>query len=161
MRQTDFEFNGKTWALSFTAEALFRIYDKFGVNDNIVEATKIFEPTEEGFTNLCWLTALLAAQGELQRRLLGEDPREMLTLEQIRTGLPAGDVPRLYNTVRACLEQGFAHEAREDAAEKEVNLVLQAREDAAKKSLLLARSALDTLRQQLKSLVSGSGTPSS
>lgn len=30
MKHIDFEFDGKTYALSFTAEALFTVYDKFG-----------------------------------------------------------------------------------------------------------------------------------
>ena len=113
MKHIDFEFNAKPCALSFTAEALFAIYDKFGVCDDILEASQAFEPTQEGFVNLCWLVALFAAQGELQRRHLGETPREMLTLEDVRTAAMASDVPRLRAAVRACLEQGFAHEPSE------------------------------------------------
>ena len=68
MKHIDFEFNGTTYALSFTAEALFTVYDKFGFTSNIYETTKILEPTLEGWKNCCWLAALMASQGELQRR---------------------------------------------------------------------------------------------
>ena len=162
MKYTEFEFNGQSYALSFTAEALFTIYEKYGVSDNILEASKAFEPTPEGFTNLCWLLALLAAQGELQRRHRGETPHEMLTLEDIRTGAMAGDIPRLRAAVRGCLEQGFAHEPTEaEAREAEINLVLQSREAAAKKARQLARSVLDTWRQLPDFLVSHFTKPSS
>ena len=162
MKHIDFEFNAKPCALPFTAEALFAIYDKFGVCDDILEASQAFEPTQEGFVNLCWLVALFAAQGELQRRHLGETPREMLTLEDVRTAAMASDVPRLRAAVRACLEQGFAHEPSEaEKREQEINLVLQSREEAEKKTRALARSALDTLFQRFTDWASLSGKPSS
>ncbi len=162
MKHIDFDFNGRTYALSFTAEALFTVYEKYGVVDSILEGTGVFEPTEEGWVSCCWLLALMAAQGELQRRHLGETPRPMLTLEDIRTGCMAGDVPRIRQAVRDCLEQGFAHEpTAEERKQQEVNLVLQQREEQAKKARPLALSALDTLRQRLNSLLSASKKPSS
>lgn len=160
MKALDFEFNGKTYALSFTAEALFKTYEKFGVCESILDATQAFEPTEQGWVNCCWLLALMASQGELQRRHLGYDAQEMLSLEDLRTGCLAGDVPRVRKAVRDCLEMSFTREEIPDA-QQEVNLVLQAREEAAKKAMLLARSALDTLRQQLSSFLSRSGKRSS
>ena len=86
MKHIDFEFNGKTYALSFTAEALFTIYDKFGYTADILGTTHVLEPTLEGWKNCCWLAALMASQGELQRRHRGESPQQMLTLEELRTG---------------------------------------------------------------------------
>ena len=74
MKHIDFEFNGATYALSFTAEALFTVYDKFGYSSDILGATKALEPSVEGWKNCCWLAALMASQGELQRRHRGEDP---------------------------------------------------------------------------------------
>ena len=47
MKHIDFEFNGKTYALSFTAEALFTIYDKFGYTADILGTTHVLEPTLE------------------------------------------------------------------------------------------------------------------
>ena len=84
MKHTDFEFNGRTYALSFTAEALFTVYDKFGVCDDILAATQCLEPTAEGWKNCCWLAALMASQGELQRRRQGYDPQPMLAAEDLR-----------------------------------------------------------------------------
>ena len=60
MKHIDFDFNGKTYALSFTAEALFTIYDKFGYTADILGATHVLEPTLEGWKNCCWLAALMA-----------------------------------------------------------------------------------------------------
>ncbi len=160
MKHIDFEFNGKTYALSFTAEALFTVYDKFGVTDNILEATHCLEPTAEGWRNCCWLAALMAAQGELQSRHRGLEPRPMPSVEELRTGLMAAECLNLQRAVRAALEQGFERSMRQDE-EQEVNLVLQERESAAKKAKLLARSVLDTLRQQLSTSTSPSGKPSS
>ena len=91
---------------------------------------------------------------------VSEKRKEMLSLEDLRTGCLAGDVPRVRQAVRDCLEMSFTREEIPDA-QQEVNLVLQAREEAAKKAMLLARSALDTLRQQLSSLLSLSGKRSS
>lgn len=163
MKHIDFEFNGKIYALSFTAEALFTVYDEFGVTDHILEATHCLEPTTEGWKNLCWLAALMAMQGELQRRHMGLDARPMVTMEELRTGFMAADATYLMSAVRAALEQGFKREVstEREATEKEINLVLQAREDTAKKMKLLARSALDTLRQQLTTFISASKRPSS
>ena len=53
MKHIDFEFNGKTYALSFTAEALFTIYDKFGYTADILGTTHVLEPTLEGWKNCC------------------------------------------------------------------------------------------------------------
>lgn len=162
MRHIDFEFNGRPLALSFTAEALFAIYEKYGVCDDILAATGAFEPTQEGFVSLCWLVALMASEGELQRRHRGEAPREMITLEDVRTGAMASDLPRLRQAVRDALEQGFSHEPTEaETRAREINLVLQTREEAAKKLALPVLSALDTLHRQLASLVSRRSTPSS
>lgn len=160
MRHIDFEFNGKTYALSFTAEALFAIYDKFGVGDSILELTKAMEPTEEGWKNCCWLLALMAAQGELQRRHMGEEPQTMVTMEELRSGFMAADIPYVRAAVKAALEQGFRRDVPgRDEADKEINLVLTEREAATKKAMQLARSALDTLRQLLRSSGSASKRP--
>ena len=48
MKHIDFEFNGTVYALSFTAEALFTVYDKFGFTSDIYGTTKIMEPTQIG-----------------------------------------------------------------------------------------------------------------
>ena len=134
MKHIDFEFNGTTYALSFTAEALFTVYDKFGYTSNILETTNALEPTAEGWKNCCWLAALMASQGELQRRHMGQAPRRMLTMEELRTGFMAADSLRLRQAVRDALTQGFQRDVPDPTEEEEVNLVLLEREEAEKKS---------------------------
>ena len=134
MKHIDFEFNGNTYALSFTAEALFTVYDKFGYTSDILTTTKALEPCLEGWKNCCWLAALMASQGELQRRHLGYDPQKMVTMEEMRTGFMAADSIRLQQAVRDALEQGFHRDVPDSDTEKEVNLVLLEREEAEKKA---------------------------
>lgn len=149
MKHTDFEFNGTTYALSFTAEALFTVYDKFGYTSDILEATHVLEPTAEGWKNCCWLAALMASQGELQRRNRGEDPKRMITMEELRTGFMAADSVRLRQAVRAALEQGFQRDVPPPDEEQEVNLVLLEREEAEKKAKGAVVHAFSTLLQRL------------
>ena len=154
MKHIDFEFDGTTYALSFTAEALFTVYDKFGYTSDILGATKIMEPTQEGWRNLCWMAALMAAQGELQRRNWGQDPRPMVTVEQLRTGFMAADSLRLRQAVRDALEQGFQRDVPSPDADEEVNLVLLEREEAEKKAKAAAASGLSSLLQRLSAFFS-------
>ena len=134
MKHIDFEFNGNTYALSFTAEALFTVYDKFGYSSDILDATKALEPSAEGWKNCCWLAALMASQGELQRRHMGYEPQRMLTMEELRTGFMAADSVRLRQAVRDALEQGFQRDVPDPDTDEEVNLVLLEREEAEKKA---------------------------
>ena len=159
MKHIDFEFNGTTYALSFTAEALFTLYDKFGYSSDILGATKIGEKSTEGWKNLCWLAALLAAQGELQRRNWGEEPRPMVTMEQLRTGFMAGDSVRLYNAVVEALNQGFHRDVPSPDADEEVNLVLLEREEAEKKAKAAVASALSSWLQRLSAFISAPKKP--
>lgn len=130
MKHIDFEYNGTTYALSFTAEALFTVYDKFGYTSDILGTTKALEPSVEGWKNCCWLAALMASQGELQRRHRGEDPQKMVTMEDLRTGFMAADSIRLRQAVRDALEQGFQRDVPDSTPAEEVNLVLLEREEA-------------------------------
>lgn len=153
MKHIDFEFNGQTYALSFTAEALFTVYDKFGVTSDILGATQCLEPTAEGWKNCCWLAALMASQGELQRRHAGSDAQRMITVEELRTGFMAAESSDLRKAVRDALEQGFTRGIQTDE-EAEVNLVLLEREEAEKKTTARLRSALDSLRRLLSTSTS-------
>lgn len=159
MKHIDFEFNGRTYALSFTAEALFAIYDKFGYTSDILESTKIMEPTVEGWKNLCWMAALLASQGELQRRNWGHAPQPMITMEQLRTGFMAAESLQLRQAVRDALEQGFQRDVPPHDEDQEVNLVLMEREEAEKKEKAAAASALHTWLQRLSASISAPKKP--
>ena len=159
MKHIDFEFNGTTYALSFTAEALFTIYDKFGYTADIVGTTKITESTLEGWKNLCWVAALLASQGELQRRNWGEDPQPMITMEQLRTGFMAVDSLLLRQAVLDALTQGFHRDVPPHDEEQEVNLVLLEREEAEKKAKAAVASGLRSLLQRLSAYTSAQKKP--
>jgi len=159
VKHIDFEFNGTTYALSFTAEALFTVYDKFGYTSDILGTTKIMEPTQEGWKNLCWMAALMASQGELQRRNRGEDPRPMVTMEQLRTGFMAADSLRLRQAVRDALEQGFQRDVPSPNTDEEVNLVLLEREEAEKKQKAAVASALSSWLQRLSASISAPKKP--
>lgn len=159
MKHIDFEFNGTTYALSFTAEALFTVYDKFGFTSDIFKTTKVLEPTLEGWKNCCWLAALMASQGELQRRHRGEDAQRMVTMEELRTGFMAADSLRLRQAVRDALEQGFQRDVPPPDEEQEVNLVLLEREEAEKKAKAAAASGLRSLLQRLSAYTSAQKKP--
>lgn len=159
MKHIDFEFNGTIYALSFTAEALFTVYDKFGYTSDILGTTKIMEPTVEGWKNLCWMAALLASQGELQRRNWGHEAQTMVTMEQLRTGFMAADSLRLRQAVRDALEQGFQRDVPSNDEEQEVNLVLLEREEAEKKAKAAAASVLHTWLQRLSASISAPKKP--
>lgn len=154
MKHIDFDFNGETYALSFTAEALFTVYDKFGYTSDILGTTKVMESSVEGLKNLCWIAALMAAQGELQRRNWGYDSKPMLTMEQLRTGLMAVDALRLRKAVREAMEQSFHRDVPSPDEDQEVNLVLLEREEAEKKAKAAVASVLNSLRQRLSAFIS-------
>lgn len=158
MKHIDFEFNGKTYALSFTAEALFTVYDKFGVTADIFETTKVLEPTVEGWKNCCWLAALMASQGELQRRHRGEDSQRMITMEELRTGFMAADSIRLRQAVKEAVAQGFERDVPPPDEEQEVNLVLLEREQAEKKAKGAVVQELNTWLRRLCGLTSAPET---
>ena len=159
MKHIDFEFNGNTYALSFTAEALFTVYDKFGYTSNILDTTKVLEPTQEGWKNCCWLAALMASEGELQRRRRGEEPRKMLSMEELRSGFMAAESNKLRLAVRQALEQGFERDVPPPDEDEEVDLVLQTREEEAKKARGAAVRAFSTLLSRLFDSTSAPKTP--
>lgn len=159
MKSTPFEFNGTTYAFSFTAKALFDVYDKFGCGSDILESTQVLKPTAEGWKNCCWLAALMASEGELQRRRRGETPQPMLQMEDLRSGFMAADSNRLRLAVRQALEQGFERDVPAPTEEEEVDLVLQAREEEAKKARGAAVRAFSTLLSRLFDSTSAPKTP--
>lgn len=143
MRQIEYKFNDKTYYLAFTAEALFTVYDKFGYTADILTTTGCLESTPEGWKNCCYLAALMASQGELQRRRMGYLPTDMLELEALRTGLRPAEVPELRMAVRRALEEGFRRDLPGGEPD-EINLVLAAREEAEKKKKAQALLGLIT-----------------
>lgn len=160
MRQIEYKFNDKTYYLSFTAEALFTVYDKFGYTSDILTTTGCLESTAEGWKNCCYLAALMASQGELQRRRMGYRPADMLEMETLRTGLRPAEVPELRMAVRQALEEGFRRENTPEEPE-EVNLVLAAREESEKKKTAQALQGFISSLERLVSLATARKPPSS
>ena len=159
MKHIDFELNGDVYALSFTTEALFTVYDKFGYTSDILSTTKALEPSVEGWKNCCWLAALMASQGELQRRYLGHEPRKMITMEDLRLSVMPADAIRLRQAVRDAMEQGFQRDIPDQDPVEEVNLVLMEREETEKKSAAAAIYAVITSLSRLRGLTSASKKP--
>ena len=160
MKSTPYEFNGHTYNLSFTAEALFRFQEKYGESTDLLGETHAMDNTLEGWKGCCWLAALLASQGELQRRYLGQTPEPMLSAEELRRTATPRDMLRLRQAIQAALLQGFARDVAEDPDE-EVDVVLAERTKLEKKTRALARSVLNGLQSALASLASASGSSSS
>lgn len=132
MNYIEHNFNGRTSRLSLTAGALYEIYDKYGYTDSIIDALKLDENSAESWNNTCWLYALLASQGELQRRSLGYDAEPMLAMEAVRRFASPADVPGIKAALQAAIHLGFTRTV-EPSEEKEVDLVLQELELAEKK----------------------------
>lgn len=152
MKHIDFDFNGQTLALSFTMEAMLLCMERYGEDADVLET--VLAPTPEGWKECCRMAALMAAQGELQRRAQGYDPAPMVTMEQLRSGLMAAEGNVLRSAVKAAFIQGMTREIETQRREQEINLVLQAREEAEKKTDLPA-----LVQGFLQSLLSASVSP--
>lgn len=133
------EYHGVTYQLSCTAQALFSIYEKFGYTTDIIETTKLTENTVEGWKNACWLFSLFAMQGELQRRLMGEDKHPMIQMEELYQGGMPTDVNTVRRAVADALAQGFRREIP-DPEKEEIDLVLMELEEREKKKTAQAAS---------------------
>lgn len=145
MRHIDIKFHGRELSLSLTANALFKIYDEFGYTTQIVKTLKLTEPSEEGWKNTCWLFCLLACEGEKQRRLMGEDHRPMLGMEELRLSAAPGDVETIRSAVVSALREGFRRTVEDE--EEEVDLVLAELDEIEKKKK--ARAAIEQLSSLL------------
>lgn len=141
MKYIEHEFDGVTRRLSFTAGALFRLYDKFGYTNSIVSDLKLTENSSEGWNNLCWLYALMAEQGNLQRRALFMDPQPLISYEQLRTQASPLDVVSIKEAVLECLQLGFKRD-KPAQPDEEVDEVLMELELAEKKKTVEAVSSL-------------------
>lgn len=124
MNYIEHKFNGKLNRLALTAGALYRIYEEKGYTENLALHLKLDEESEEGWNNCCWLYALLAAHGELQRRALGYDHELMISMEAVKTLASPADVPGIKSAIYGALKIGFMR-CVEPSSEDEVDLVLK------------------------------------
>lgn len=159
------EYRGKVHALSFTAGALYRIYDKFGYDRDLIRHLEIDQNTLKSWENTCWVYALLAHQGELQRRAAGEEAHPFVQYEELHTGAMPAEVVGLKEAIYEAMAQGWrrTQPADEDA---ELDLVLQDIEDAEKKKADgvakdLASSLLAFVSSVCNRQSSGSSSPES
>lgn len=154
MKYIDHEFDGVTRRLCFTAGALFRLYDKYGYTTDIIETLKLTENSSEAWNNTCWLYALCAEQGNIQRKALYMEPQPPISYEQLRSQASPADVLSIKTAVRDALALGFARDEA-PSEDEEVDLMLEELEEAEKKT---AAGAASALRSFLRAVI-GSTTP--
>lgn len=136
-RVIEFEYNGQPYEAYCPAAAIFDIYDQRGEVGDVAELTGFDQPTREGWDACCRLLAELCRWGELRRRHMGEEPRNMLTPAELQLAPPA-DVPELRRVVIRAISAGFRREIPDE--ERERDLVLEELEKAQKKTRPAGRS---------------------
>lgn len=147
MKYIEHEFDGVTRRLSFTAGALFRLYEKYGYVSDIVEELKLSAggpehegaDRTEGWNNVCWLYALMAEQGNLQRKALYMEPQPLITYEQLRSQASPADMLGIKQAVYDALALGFRRD-KAPTPDEEVDEVLLEIEEAEKKKMASALS---------------------
>lgn len=122
MKGFEITFEGTVYTLFYSGEAMFDI-------DEIIGEAKINEAvnpkTKEGFQKLCKVVAIMAEQGELMRRYMGYEPREVLEAVHIRLfSDPVGRLD-LYTAVMNAYVLGLGRDITGDK-KKEVNLTRSA-----------------------------------
>lgn len=152
-RLINFEFSGRPYTAYCPAAAVFDIYEKYGVCSNIVEQTGFGEDTRDGWDACCWLLAEFCRWGEIWRRKEGQEPRPMLSVDELLLAAPV-DMPRLRLVVMDTLSAGFRRDVPSEE-EEEVDLVLQQLEAAEKKAPPQGRFALLTLLRRPVSFGTG------
>lgn len=160
MKYIEHEFEGVNRRLSFTAGALFRLYEKYGYTSDIVTTLKLLENSTEAWNNTCWLYALCAEQGNQQRKALYMDAQPTITYEQLRTQAAPADVPYIKTAVLKALKQGFERDKPVNPDE-EVDLVLQEIEEAEKKKAAGILSSLHSFLRAVTTSTTAQEKPSS
>lgn len=70
-------------------------------------AALISTSTQEGFAALCWGVATLTTEGELWRRFMGHEPRELLTPERVRAELQPWQIVEAKTLVMQAMIHGL------------------------------------------------------
>lgn len=123
MQSVSILINGRDVPLTLTAAALFDLYKRHGVSDNLLQSTGALEDTPDGHRACARLVALLAEQAELRRRRLGHTPRAIPDEDEIFAG---GSWDLLRYAASVAVRQGFSRSVQKNEP-KTVNLVLAAR----------------------------------
>ena len=84
--------------------------------------TELIKNDSNGFDALCWALVELSAQGELMRRHMGQDKKELLTLETVQAELMPYQLPDAKKLVMEAVIRGIQAPKDENS---EVDVVLQ------------------------------------
>lgn len=144
MKLTEFELDGKVYHLLLNGTALFNIYDHFGADADILEL--IQGTGRDSHEALLWMASELALQGELYRRVSGEDRGPILQLAQAAATVTPADIPALKLAVSQAVRDGFV---RHHKAEDDVDVFLAEIEAQKKTTQSRVRSIFGSLQRSL------------
>ena len=113
------KINGVEYELLFNGSAMFKMRELYG-DDNIAELLE--GQTAITFQRTCKLAVILAEQGELLRRWLGYDQKEMLTEELLRLSLSPIGFLHLKNAVFDAVYEGYSREVKDENEEIDLGL---------------------------------------
>lgn len=111
MRTVDFVCCGKPLTLYLSGAALFDCYDKFGTQGHLLD--HIQGSTKKSFDATCWMLWKLSEQGELYRRWMGMDRREVPSEGFFRANLGPLDVLDARAAISRAVELGFRRDVPE------------------------------------------------
>lgn len=112
MKIYDVTICGQRLHLLLNGQALFDIYDKFGLEGFITDPLNGTD--KKSFEAACWMLSKLAEQGELFRRWQGQERGPILSEQYFRIHLAPREVPAAKEAILQTISLGFAREAAED-----------------------------------------------
>lgn len=118
MKVHETELCGKPVTLLLNGQALFDIYDKFGVEKFVTD--HIAGQSKASFEAACWMLGKLAEQGELWRRWQGMERRAILTADFFRVHLSPRETVAAKDAIRAAVYLGFAREETEGEPDTDI-----------------------------------------
>ena len=120
MKAVKIKLVGREWYLAFTGEAMFQIEEKFGGATQLLEDMKA--NSREALAAACEAAAILAEQGELARRHLGDEKESMIDADTIRTTITPGEIAALKLAIPAAISLGYGREIAEENDEVDLGL---------------------------------------
>lgn len=111
MKLSDYTFR-------YSAAAHLAASDKYP-DGLVAELTK---NTAAGFDALCWALVELSTQGELMRRYMGHESKELLTMDKVQMELMPYQLPEAKKVIMEAVIKGIQAPKDENA---EVDVVLQ------------------------------------
>jgi len=102
----------------YSAAAHLAASDKYP--DGLIN--EITKNTADGLEALCWAIVLLSTQGELMRRYMGHESRELLTVDKVQMELMPYQLPEAKKAIMEAVVKGIKPPEDENS---EVDVVLQ------------------------------------